>query len=397
MQGEAPTTFATVLNDFRANATAGIGPELNATGDLAFLSSWSYTLGQGNLVANGRQELFDAGTAAWYQYGHLYEPGLQNHKPVLRTTSQTRMLDSTKYWAAGFWGLEYMDHVDLEVIIEGAGFNNTLAPYDTCPMAMAGDLYLIEPFKQKYLADAVKRLRPQVQGLELDLELVYAMQSLCAYETVGRGTSPFCQLFTEEEWLGFEYVLDMRFWGDFSFGSQTGRAQGVGLGQEILSRMTGEPLTLEELTMQNASLINNIYLPLDQNLHVDFVHDNAIISLLTAFNYTQVLGEELDPLNPNASRIGVLSYIQPYGGKLIFEMATCDWGGDQNETIVRTLLNDALIPMTEDQGCTPRADGACLLDEFVEYQRQYMVPAANYAKACAGDYTPVLVNNGTIG
>lgn len=223
------------------------------------------------------------------------------------------------------------------------------------------------------------------------------MQSLCAYETVGLGTSPFCQLFTEEEWLGFEYMLDMRFWGDFSFGSQTGRAHGVGLGQEILSRMTGQPLTQQELTMQNASLINDIYLPLDQTLYVDFLHDDAIISLLTAFNYTQVLGEELDPLKPNASRIDVLSYIQPYAGKLIFEKVTCDLGNDKNETIVRTVLNDALIPMTEAQGCTPRADGACLFEEFVNFQRQYMVPAANYAKACAGDYTPVLVNNGTIG
>lgn len=172
MQGESPTSFASTLNQFRANATAGIGPPFRATGDLAFLNSWSYTLGQGNLVANGKQELFNAGTAAWYQYGQLYQPDLQPHKPVLRTTSQTRMLDSAKYWAAGFWGLDFLDHMELEVILEGPGFNNTLAPYNTCPMAMAGDLYLLNPFKQKYLAKAVERLRPQVEGLELDLDLV---------------------------------------------------------------------------------------------------------------------------------------------------------------------------------------------------------------------------------
>ena len=42
------------------------------------------------------------------------------------------------------------------------------------------------------------------------------MQSLCAYETVGLGYSNFCDLFTEEEWKGFEYFLDLQFQGESS-------------------------------------------------------------------------------------------------------------------------------------------------------------------------------------
>ena len=37
------------------------------------------------------------------------------------------------------------------------------------------------------------------------------MFELCGYETVIRGSSPFCSLdlFTPNEWLGFEYMNDV--------------------------------------------------------------------------------------------------------------------------------------------------------------------------------------------
>ena len=56
-----------------------------------------------------------------------------------------------------------------------------------------------------YLEDARKRLQPQLDGFKLTIEDVYIMQQLCAYETVALGYSKFCELFTEEEWEGFDY------------------------------------------------------------------------------------------------------------------------------------------------------------------------------------------------
>ena len=32
------------------------------------------------------------------------------------------------------------------------------------------------------------------------------MQQMCPYETVALGYSKFCELFTEEEWEGFNYA-----------------------------------------------------------------------------------------------------------------------------------------------------------------------------------------------
>ena len=42
------------------------------------------------------------------------------------------MLKSAEYFLAGFFGLEWTKNATLEVIIEGDGFNNSLAGYDNC-------------------------------------------------------------------------------------------------------------------------------------------------------------------------------------------------------------------------------------------------------------------------
>lgn len=409
------------IQQVKGNASAGTGPALNASGPLEFLNSWTYQLGAEVLVPNGAKELFDSGVKSWYQYGALYDPKTQPHKPVVRTTSQERMMESARYFTAGFFGLDAPNLINLEVILEGAGFNNTLAPYDTCNDSNtieAGDTVLDPKWKSTYLANATSRLQPHIPGLNLTADLVYGMQSLCAYETVGLGSSSFCQLFTQEEWEGFEYALDLEFWGDYSFGSQTGRAQGVGLAQDVLARLTNTTIDPALMTMQNTSLLNSTFFPLDQLIYLDFTHDDVLASVLTAFNYTQVLGETLDPSHPQAKRTDKLSHITPYAARLVFEIVSCpttkvaasdssssggnnatNQSGQQagEELLIRTLLNDAFIPMTAAQGCsTHRSDGACSLHEFVSYQQKHILEAAQFSKACFGNYTAAVVNNGTV-
>lgn len=39
------------------------------------------------------------------------------------------------------------------------------------------------------------------------------MTNWCSgFQTVALGYSKFCELFTEEEWEGFEYAMDLWFW-----------------------------------------------------------------------------------------------------------------------------------------------------------------------------------------
>jgi len=50
----------------------------------------------------------------------------------------------------------------------------------------------------------------------------YAMQSICAYESGYIGSSDFCNLFSEDEWAGFENTLDIEYYYDYAYGNPTG-------------------------------------------------------------------------------------------------------------------------------------------------------------------------------
>ncbi len=111
-----------------ANAT-----DASFSGELSFLNSWQYALGTNILSDNGRQELFDNGVLHVYLYGHLFNPN-QTSKLVWRTTTEDRMRKSAENFAAGFFGLDYQQYVQLEFVIDESGFNNSLAGYNACPV-----------------------------------------------------------------------------------------------------------------------------------------------------------------------------------------------------------------------------------------------------------------------
>ncbi len=111
------------------------------------------------------------------------------------------MIQSAEYFLAGFFGLHWPDNATLEVIIEGSGFNNSLAGYDNCNNSTnyrsEGGSNLTTQWADIYLADATKRIQAMTTPSNLfTVTDVYNMQSLCAYETVALGYSAFCDLFT---------------------------------------------------------------------------------------------------------------------------------------------------------------------------------------------------------
>ena len=154
------------------------------------------------------------------------------------------MLKSAEYFLAGFVGLSWPQNplVKLEPIIEGTGFNNSLAGYDNCnnsnlPVSSGGANASII-WEGIYLANATARFNAMSPGFNWTVAQVYAAQGLCPYETVAFGYSQFCELFTFQEWQGFEYSIDIQFAGGDMFQSPTGRAVGIGYVQEVLAVRT---------------------------------------------------------------------------------------------------------------------------------------------------------------
>ncbi|KAK0662046.1 putative 3-phytase A precursor [Cercophora samala] len=364
-----------------------------ARGELDFLNEWSYELGEEILVPKGRQELYDSGVLHAYMYGKLYNP---NSKIIVRTTTQDRMLKSAENFMAGFFGLEWTRNATIEVIIEDAGYNNSLAGYLNCPNGnkVNGGSKAQEKWVEVYLQNATERLGKLVEGYEWTVQDTYAAQTMCPYETVAYGFSKFCELFTYEEWLHFGYSIDLNFYGNDGLGSPVGRAIGLGYQQEVVARLQNHTLGYSGSQI-NVTLDNNTEtFPLNQSLYFDFSHDTNIISILAAFGLTQFAGT-LDPLKYPGQHNFTVSDMTPFGARLDIEIIKTqkpvlanrevDESGKETE-YVHFVLNQRTVhlgwSLEECDGA--RKDGWCELGAFLKAQER-MGKLARYEEACHGE------------
>ena len=311
------------------------------------------------------------------------------------------MLKSAEYFMAGFFGLEWTNNATLEVIIEGPGFNNSLAGYYNCnnsnlPVSEAGNNATLA-WEAVYLANATARFQSMITGYNWTLADTYAAQTLCPYEAVAYGYSAFCDLFTFAEWQGFEYSIDINFNGNDGFAAPTGRAVGIAYQQEILARLQAHTLTNGTGTQANVTLDNNTStFPLNQTLYFDFSHDTNIQSILTAFGFTQ-FKENLPATSMPANRNLIVSHLEPFGARLDIEVIkapqpvspnrTTSYISGPPTTYVHFVMNQRTIPLNVSfPSCGNRVDGWCEINTFVSAQANNLA-LANYNYACNGNYT----------
>ncbi|CAF3936116.1 unnamed protein product, partial [Adineta steineri] len=406
--------------------------KLRATGSLAFLNKYEYKLGLNLLTAIGSTTAFTSGSNFWTQYGRfLYEnmsnstqwndslnvfaDGSPRRKPFIRTTSQARIYESARWWASGFFnnpdGGSSNTSYDLLIIPEGGTENNTLASYDSCTnyndptIVFIGDTAQAV-FYNNYLKDAVGRFSTHLNSdFNLTAMDVYAMQTICPYEVAYFGSSDFCSLFTDQEWIDFGYSLSIQFYGDYSFGNPTGRAQGIGYVQELLARLQNRYIDISESSV-NSTLDNNpTTFPLGQPFYLDYSHDDIIVSVLTALGMEYFKGSSTGlpydiPHAPNPPENFDLSQMTPFGARLFTEVLTCSSSNPKvkktkstvyskpnitdGRKFIRMQLNEKTLPL-HTIGCPVRSDGLCSLEDFLVATSKTN-EEAQYAAACFGDY-----------
>ncbi|KAF7979855.1 hypothetical protein HWV62_40611 [Athelia sp. TMB] len=347
--------------------------DLETSKHLNFLNDWTYKLGEEVLTPFGRQQLFDLGISMRMKYGFLLENFTEtNTIPVFRTESQHRMLHSALNFAIGFFGLPLEDKYQQSVIIEANGYNSTFSPYKTCPnsgrreIALRGILYVAE-WSSIYLADARARLNSQIKGYELSIDDVYTMQQLCAYETVALGYSKFCELFTEEEWEGFNYSMDLYFWYNSGFGYALSTPLGIGYIQELVARLTKTPIATHN-SSTNATLNDNpITFPLGNSLYVDATHEVVVLYVITALNLTSLAGGGPLPADHiPENRTFRSAELAPFATNIQFQLLSCE---SVPEPQIRVIINDGVVPLTGLRGCPKQKDGMCPVSTFVEAQK----------------------------
>ncbi|KAJ7862613.1 histidine phosphatase superfamily, partial [Mycena olivaceomarginata] len=254
------------------------------------------------LTPFGRQQLFDLGISTRLKYGFLLRNFTESNTiPVFRTESQDRMLASAMNFAIGFFEYPFEGHYQQSITIEADGvrvpptssgiqlllFLQTVQQHPTADRGRAK----VAQWAGMHLACAVGRLRPLTKGCELRVEDVYVLQQLCAYETVALGYSKFCELFTEEEWDGFDYSLDLYPWYNSAFGFALGRPLGIGYVQELVARLTHTPIATHNSSTNGTLNDDPTTFPLGQSLYVDATHEVMVLQVLTALGLSTLAAE----------------------------------------------------------------------------------------------------------
>jgi acid phosphatase len=197
-------------------------------GSLSFFNGWKYfsvdpstDFDQLTMTGPfaGTLASFTTGVRFRTRYGHLLP---ERGKTKLWASDSRRVIETARLFASGLFGLNWEKDgtAELEVIPESLDqHTDTLTPGDTCLRYIEdtgkGHDYgrnMLALFQENYIPPIAHHLvhaqGNQAIGNFSNLE-VYSMQEMCGFETIVRGSSPWCHVFTIEDWDHFEYARDL--------------------------------------------------------------------------------------------------------------------------------------------------------------------------------------------
>ncbi|GAA5831386.1 hypothetical protein JCM11251_004006 [Rhodosporidiobolus azoricus] len=333
--------------------------------DLAFVKDYVYALGADDLTPSGASELYHQGREAYARYSALYPP-------FTRTDSSQRVVDSVGNWTEGFYERRRVRRLPGAVVIDNAAGSNDTLDDNNCPSAP--DLSSYETtYLSLFAAPATARLNAAAAGAGLTVDDTLNLMQLCGFESEYRGeVSPFCGLFEQGEWDGFEYYYDLDKYYGTGYGNPLGPVQGIGYVNELLARLTGNRYwTQHDQTQVNHTLdFSPSTFPLTRSLYYDGTHDNQLTPILAVLGLRNgtVLSATGAADEGEGGEKWKTSEIVPFAGKLVTERVKCT---GRNGEFVRFLINDQLqLPSHSFSASSvcPSADpvtGLCPLSDFL--------------------------------
>ncbi|GAD91551.1 phytase [Paecilomyces variotii No. 5] len=341
-------------------------------GDYAFLKTYNYTFGSDDLTNYGELEMYQAGIAFYNRYERL----AKDNVPFIRSSSSERVVESSEKFISGFQATKDMDLFSDKsqdaptanvILEEGSTFNNTLN-HGVCPKFESSNLAdnVQDGFANIFIPKIKKRVQCNLPGISIDTDDVISLMDLCTFDTVyqtdnASKLSPFCKLFTHEEWVQYNYYQSLGKYYGYGAGNPLGPAQGIGFVNELIARLTRTPV--QDHTSTNSTLDSNpATFPLNATLYADFSHDNGLTPIFFAlglYNGTKPLSTtEVESIFQTDGYSAAWSV--PYAARSYVEMMTCAY---EEQPLVRILVNERVIPL---HGCKTDNLGRCTLNEFVD-------------------------------
>ena len=339
--------------------------------EYAFIKDFKYALGSDQLSVFGQHQMINSGLQFYHRYQDLARQGT----PFIRAASKARVVQSAQNWTQGFHNGRLADipsadddyPYSIVVISEGAGQNNTL-DHGLC--TAFEDLYLGEGPQQQwaniFIPSITSRLNLNLPGANLtDLDTISIMD-LCPFITVANPTgqiSPFCALFTEEEWSSYDYFQSLGKYYGYGWGNPLGATQGVGFTNELIARLTATPVNDHTSTNHTLDDSRDTF-PVGGKtvLYADFTHDNDLTGIFSAmglYNETRPLSNDTFQ-DINETKGYSAAWTVPFASRAYFEKMIC---AGQEEEYVRVVVNDRVLPLTT---CGGDELGRCSLRAFVD-------------------------------
>lgn len=335
-------------------------------GEFGFLKDYQYTLGADQLTHAGRHEMVLSGAHFYRRYHSL----VGRNPPFVRSGGQDRVVESAEKWLEGVASLQADKKprkIDL-IIPEGPRWNNTLS-HDICTAFESGPSHglgerAMRIWASKFIPPIQQRVNAAL-GTELSQTSIIRLMDMCPFDTMAdphANTSNFCRLFTEEEWHAYDYLQTLGKYYGYGAGNPLGPTQGVGYVNELLARLTGQPVN--DHTNTNRTLDSDATtFPLDRSVYADFSHDNDMSGVLAAlglYNKTKPLSNTT--IETATETLGYsAAWTVPFAARLYVEKLQCKSDGEY----VRVIVNDRVHPL---EFCGGDKHGRCTLSSFVQSQ-----------------------------
>lgn len=210
---------------------------------------------------------------------------------------------------------------------------------------------------------------------------IYGMSLLCGYETVIRGSSPFCNLevLSPNEWLGFEYTNDIMYHYNSGYGSPVAGAVGL-----PWANATFNTLMSTQNNMSNATT--------DQDLYISFTHRELppmVLVALGLFNNSAFSGaNNINGTMPtdtiNFNRAWKSSAILPFLSNIAIEKMECASYGFDTGTYYRVIVNDSPQPLI---GCSEGPGYSCAEDNVTSWLNERASVVGDFGSSCMVDYS----------
>ncbi|KAF1942857.1 acid phosphatase PHO12 precursor [Clathrospora elynae] len=362
---------------------------------LAFLKTWEPVLSNperqiAQISPTGYGELHAMGSTWRLRYPDLYEYDTPFTLWANYYKSGPRVRDSARLFAQGFVGPNATALATVYALnaSDPASWGNSLAPSDLCSAYSdnGGSPYSDE-WNAIYTPPIASRLNAMIRGnFNLTLADVQQIPYLCGFETQITGRrSPFCEIFTEDEILDYEYAQDLRYWYGTGLGSDIEKYQMLPILDMVVQRFADGP----DATYKTK---NGTFVP--PKIMASFSNDGQINQLVAALgvfdNEPQLSGNKSLPYrNFRSSRFTTMR------GTVAFERLSCaapaapcasnttygyaQHNSTDSQTYMRIRLNDVVYPVVD---CTSGPGSSCPLSKYQGIVKAKLAEAGSFTKLC---------------